>query len=207
MLHLSLLYIQMHCQTGSPNPSPTIWAQQMRSLWLMESVLARKDYVLWSLIMHPVAFDNPPCPCKLSPPAHHSATSKLVSNGMVTIREDHRWSGSASTALPQTMRIFESQWRRGFVEMNTWQVCGGSQSHSWCALEGERRTQWDNGAIMEGRNDGGCGQRTKYFAKFRSKRLLNQHVTAWPMQRASQQHIAGIATCTHVNISTSTHKW
>src|ERR1700683_2641719 len=94
-------------------------------------------------------------------------------------------------------------------------ICGDEQhgrhvvDHNLIAdvhYEGERRTQWDNGAIMEGRNDGGCGQRTKYFAKFGSKRLLNQHVTVLPMQRASQQHIAGIATCTHVNVSTSTHK-
>ena len=53
---------------------------------------------------------------------HHGTTGKLVSNRMVTIQEDHRWSGSASTALPQTMRTLESQRRREFVEMSTWQV-------------------------------------------------------------------------------------
>ena len=54
----------------------------------------------------------------------------------------------------------------GFMEMNTWQGVCRSQYHSRCALEGGRHTQWNNRAIMEGRNDGGCGQRPKDFVKF-----------------------------------------
>ena len=66
--------------------------------------------------MQPAAFDNSPCPCRHSPPVRHT-TGRSVSD---TIQEDHRWSGSASTALPQTMQTLESQQRRGpgSVEMN-----------------------------------------------------------------------------------------
>src|SRR5258705_10806276 len=44
---------------------------------------------------------------------HHCITGKLVNNGIITIQEDHRWPGSASTALPQTGRTLESYRRRG----------------------------------------------------------------------------------------------
>jgi len=75
--------------------------------------------------------------CPLPALVHHCTTGKLVNNGIVTIQEDHRWLGSASTALPQTVWTLESQQIR-------------------------RR-----GSRMEGRNDGGCEQRTvKDLAKF-----------------------------------------
>ena len=111
--------------------------QKIRSLWSMESALARKNHVLRSLTMQPAAFDNSPCPCRHSPPVHHT-TGRSVSD---TIQEDHRWSGSASTALLQTMRT--SNHNKGVdlgIWMNTWQVLQQS------ALEGAMH----NGTIKDG---------------------------------------------------------
>ena len=51
-----------------------------KSMDCKKSVLAREEYVLQSLTMQPSAFDNPPLPCKLSPPVHHGTAGELVSN-------------------------------------------------------------------------------------------------------------------------------
>ena len=122
--------------------------------------------------MQPAAFDNSPGPCRHSSPIYHT-TGRWVSD---TIQEDHRWSGSASTALPQTMRTLESQQRRGpgSVEMNEHMAGLAAKVH----LREQCIMGWSR---IEGRNDGGCEQRAaKDFAKFscsNSKRL-NQHVTS-----------------------------
>jgi hypothetical protein len=106
---------------------------------------------------------------------HHCTTGKLVNNGIVTIQEDHRWPGSASTALPQTVRTLESQRRRG--------------------------------SRMEGRNDGGCEQRTvKDLAKFsRNVEPTRDQHNAFPQESLSHVLCIGVLNCpfTLIKISRS----
>ena len=107
------------CTVKGAHKTPQPSGQKIRSLWLKESALACKDH--HSLTMQPAAFDNSPCPCRHSPPVHHT-TGRSVSD---TIQEDHRWSGSASTALLQTMQTLNHN-KGGAQDLwgwtNTWQV-------------------------------------------------------------------------------------